>query len=228
MHESSQTLADLPCLLFSPESLAGSSESIPLIVFLHGSSESGSSLERVKDTGLPRVAEDSLPMVAEDQFPFLIVAPQAEKAKKPSLTWKPHTDAGRIVELVDELVMGHRADPRRCYLTGISVGAYAVWENAARFPDRFAALMPVSGGVPPEAKATKDIPAWLFAGGQDKNDWVCKTAAQFMPLYRQRSGFTRLSVDPTFGHDQSFWNQLYARQDLYEWLLSPQRGSTQG
>ena len=48
-------------------------------------------------------------------------------------------------------------DPARTYATGMSMGGYGTWEVALAAPERFAALVPVCGGVRPPRVARNTI-----------------------------------------------------------------------
>ena len=59
-------------LLYLPEGyLSDTTKKWPLLIFLHGSGESGADLEKVKVHGPPKLVEQG------KKFPFIIVSPQA-------------------------------------------------------------------------------------------------------------------------------------------------------
>ena len=145
-----------------------------------------------------------------------IVCPQAKEG------WKPHH--GDVLGLVDDLIASGAADADRCYLTGLSMGGFATWEIAAAFPTRFVALLPVAAGVPPEAAQTRELPVWVFAGGEDEYF----PAAQVEPAFHEQRGTgaeSRFTTVAGAHHDRAFWNEVYSRPDLYEWLLTHSRRS---
>lgn len=217
--------AGLNTLLFTPEPATDPDKGLPLIVFLHGNGEAGDSLteeslKKLEKTGLPRVIKDGPPLVHGREFPFLVAAPQAPRIKDQKYMWAHHTKRRRILDLVEELIEVHGADRSRCYLTGISNGAHAVWENAALGPDRFAALVAVSGGCPAKAiKKSKEIRAWVFSGKKDHWPNIREAPPKIMAI-RKDGAETRVTEEDE-GHDQAFWNKIYARPELYEWLLKP-------
>src|SRR5437899_2797410 len=57
-------------LTFLPKSYSANGRPVPLIIFLHGSGESGSDLNKVKMWGPPAIAEK------DPAFPFMVVSPQ--------------------------------------------------------------------------------------------------------------------------------------------------------
>jgi predicted peptidase len=145
---------------------------------------------------------------------MMIACPQAKEG------WRPHH--ADVLGLVDALIDTRDADPDRVYLTGLSIGALATWEIAAKAPTRFAALVPVAGGVPPEAKDTCHLPTWVFAGGADEHFNAAAVQADLEKSRSEGVGFT-LTIEPDGGHDRAFWNGVYSRSDLYAWLLRHRR-----
>ena len=57
--------------------------------------------------------------------------------------------AQAAITALDEALTEFGGDARRMYLTGVSMGAYGAWEIALLNPDRFAALIPICGGLRP-------------------------------------------------------------------------------
>ncbi len=182
----------------------------PLLVFLHGVGERGDSLDtldRLRVHSLPALAgADALPAVSGGPFPFLIACPQIAGR------WEEAVDA--VATVIDVVVGEHGGDPRRVYVTGISLGAVGCWEIAARVPG-VAAIAPLSGAVPGTA-ASVSVPAWIEVGERDpfvNADGVRRAVAG-------RAGDrTVLRVDPHGGHDGGYWDHVYGRAEPYRWLL---------
>ena len=112
----------------------------------------------------------------------------------------------------------YKIDDKRLYLTGLSMGGAGTWSLAAKYPDRWAAIVPICGGGDPEqAKAIKDLPCWVFQGDADNAGLVDKTrkmvdalkAAGGKPTYTEYAGI---------GHNS--WEMAYNTPALYEWLLA--------
>jgi predicted peptidase len=125
-------------------------------------------------------------------------------------------------DFIRELILEVHADRSRVYLTGISVGAYAVWENAKQDPELFAALAPVSGGISEsEESEPPSHPAWVVIGERDLEHvraWPDKVSS-----VRERGANIRLTVEPGGKHENPFWDNVYAWPELYEWLLTHSR-----
>lgn len=178
----------------------------PLILFLHGRGERGSDLELVKKHGIPKIVEE------REDFPFITVSPQCPEASY----WPVETD--NLVALLDEVTANYAVDPKRIYLTGLSMGGYGAWMMAMVYPDRFAALAPIcGGGVPVMAYRLKDVPVWTFHGAKDETVPIGESERMVNAL-RQCGGDVRFTVYPDADHDS--WTETYQNPELYEWFLS--------
>lgn len=175
----------------------------PMILFLHGSGERGSDIAKVKLHGPPKIAD------RDPDFPFVTVSPL--------LPAEEDWDTAKLARLLDHVVKRLRVDRTRIYLTGLSRGAHASWRWGAAEPERFAAVVPVSGrGDPSQACRLKDMPVWAFHGD---SDGVVTPFGSFAMVEAIRScgGKPRLTIYPDTGHDA--WTRTYDDPALYAWLL---------
>jgi predicted peptidase len=205
------TSARLPYLAITPAGFRTQSR-WPLILFLHGSEQRGNDLNLLKLNGAPNHALNS------PGFPFVVVAPQLPLGK----IW----DGDAVSVLVKQLIARFRIDATRVYLTGLSTGGYGVWSAAMKHPERFAAVVPVSGGgntvIPKHAEgaqllALRSLGVWAFHGGSDS--LVDPGESQRMVAELQRIGApdVRLTIFPSAPHD--IWSRVYDDPALYDWLL---------
>ena len=74
-------------------------------------------------------------------FPFILVSPQCPSSQW--WTW-PQLSA-TLSNLLDEVESKYAVDPERIYVTGLSMGGYGTWSLAMAYPQRFAAIVPISG-----------------------------------------------------------------------------------
>lgn len=179
----------------------------PLMLFLHGSGESGSDVEKVKVHGPPKL------LAAGKQFPFIVVSPQAPRAGG----W----DNLALLTLLDEIGEKYRVDPDRVYLTGLSMGGFGTWSLASEFPERFAAIAPIcGGGNPRSARRLRNMPTWVFHGAKDPT--VPLSQSQMMvDALKALGSDVKFTVYPEAGHDS--WTETYNNPELYEWFLSQKR-----
>lgn len=202
----------------------------PIILFLHGAGECGKDGLRPTEVGIGSAVRRN----AQD-FPTLVVFPQARRVE--ACSWRGEM-AAVAVRALDRTIAEFRGDPRRLYLTGLSMGGSGTLRVAAEYPGRFAALAPVcpdfggelsrphpAGGRPADpylalARAIGPIPVWIFQGRLDKHPPAEETRKLADALGRY-STEVRYTEYPGVGHD--VWDPAYAEPELIPWLLARQR-----
>ena len=195
-------------VLFVPHDYRGD-KPYPLILFLHGAGESGSDGQKQATVGLGRAIKRQ-----EKAFGFITVFPQSQHR-----TWKADSEDGRrAVDILAEVRHGYRIDPERIYLTGLSLGGYGTWSLATRYPDRWAAIVPIcGGGDPKQAEKIKDIPCWCFHGGADRTVPPARSREMIEAL-KAVGGHPKYTEYPKVGHNS--WDKAYATPELFPWLLA--------
>lgn len=181
----------------------------PLVLFLHGSGERGSELDLAAMHGPPKLAD------AGHEFPFVLVTPQCPEPSQ----WI--AELSTLSGLLDEVVAAHRIDPARVAVTGLSMGGYGTWSLAVRYPDRFAAIAPICGGMWLQSAAPlQNTPVWAFHG--DADDVVPISATeQIVTELRSVGADVRFTRYPGVGHDS--WTETYENPEFYDWMLSHRR-----
>ena len=104
----------------------------PLLIFLHGGSARGTDTLDLYDAG----PFDQI--YRGRNFPFIIVAPQCPK----QIRWSTEN---WFADFYFDLIKKYRIDTNRIYLTGVSLGGSGTWSLATKYPDKFAAIAPMSG-----------------------------------------------------------------------------------
>jgi len=199
-------------LLYLPPGYDARRGAWPLLLFLHGSGERGSHLERVKRHGPPPLLQQGR------QFPFIVVSPQCPEGE----TWS----VAFLDQLLREVQKRYRVDPDRIYVTGLSLGGYGTWSLAEAYPERFAAVAPVcGGGDPSRAAAMRRLPVWAFHGEKDLLVPVEESRVMVEAL-RKAGGNVRFTAYPDKGHD--CWTATYETPELYRWLLEQKREPPRG
>jgi predicted peptidase len=195
-------------LLFLPQGYDQGTNSWPLILFLHGSGESGTNLAKVKVHGIPNIVEQ------KKDFPFIAVSPQSRGGG-----W----NAEALNSLLDEVCSQYRVDKDRVYLTGLSMGGAGTWSLAIAHPEKFAAIAPICGrGTPASASRVKDLPIWVFHGGKDPTVPIAQSEAMVKAL-KDLGAEPKFTVYPDAGHDS--WTVTYNNPELYTWFLAQKRQS---
>lgn len=175
----------------------------PLLLFLHGSGERGTDLELVKKHGPPLIVEQ------RKDFPFVTISPQCPAEKN----W----NADELAKLVDHAANTLQVDPKRLYVTGLSLGGAGTWDLLAKYPGKFAAAVPICGpGDPAAAEKMKGTPIWVFHGAKDPDVPIAKSE-EMVEAIKKAGGNVKFTVYPEAGHDS--WTATYANEEVYKWLL---------
>lgn len=194
-------------LLALPEGYAAdTARKWPLVLFLHGSGESGNDLEKVKVHALPKLVEGG------KKFPFIVVSPQSS-----GFGW----DAEQLFRMLLDIKKKYRVDDDRVYLTGLSMGGFGTWALATRHPEMFAAIAPIcGGGNPEEAWKIRYVPVWCFHGAKD-NVVPITASRRMIDALKPLNPAVKFTVYPEAGHDS--WTETYNNDSLYTWLLAQSR-----
>ena len=214
-HPHTSEKAHINFLFYLPDEYGKDSrQKWPLILFLHGMGERGNNLDYLKTGGLPKKLE------SEQNFPFVAVSPQIESQDG---YWSADETTAVLFTLQEEIQATYSIDPERIYLTGVSLGAGGTWEIGLRYPDRFAALIPVMGyygypfGTPDNICDLKNVPIWAFHGAKDET--VPLDAEEgLVNALKVCGGHAQITIFPNAGHDIA--DEAYANPDLYAWMLS--------
>jgi len=217
----------LPYRLFAPRH-DGSTKKYPLVVFLHGASSSGTDNHRqLTGSGFWGtslwLSED-----VQRAHPSFVLAPQANPPR--GGTWvsrwrKPEGEPGGpeplelVVELVDRLVKELPIDPKRLYITGLSMGGFGAWSAITRYPHKFAAAVPVCGGGDPSAVMQNQTAVWAFHGAGDLMV-SAQRSREMVQAFRDAGAEAKYTEYPDLDHNS--WERAYQEPDLVRWLFSQQ------
>jgi len=206
--------AEAKYVLFKPKGAANpkEGETFPLILFLHGSGETGTDGKIQSTVGLGPVVKKQA-----ETFPAFVIFAQSHKR-----TWSANSnDANRALKMVDELCKSAPIDKDRIYLTGLSMGGYGTWSLAAAEPDRWAAIVPVCGGGNPKLVGKfKDLPCWCFHGDKDDAVKVSKSREMIEAL-KVAGANPKYTEYPGVGHNS--WDKAYGTPELFTWLFEQKR-----
>jgi predicted peptidase len=216
----------LPYRLFKPAKATADAR-LPLVLFLHGAGERGDDNQAQLKHGVWSFVRPE----SQERFPAFVVAPQcAANDKWADVNWgaPSHTMAERpaesmrlVMDLVPALLKEFPVDPKRLYVTGLSMGGYGTWDLVMRQPAVWAAAVPVCGGADDSrAASVAKLPVWVFHGG---NDGVVKTvrSRNIVEALKQAGGTPKYTEYPGVGHDS--WNPAYAEPELLPWLFAQKR-----
>lgn len=215
--------------VFVPTAAADASP--PVILFLHGSGERGDDNRKQLEVGLgPRVRARAA------DFPAIVVFPQAPDGTE----WSDNVPA--VLAQLEDATVEFGGDRDRVYLTGLSMGGYGTWDLALREPTRFAALVPVCGGLSggtrrpsltvqsvagePDpfaatARRLRAVPTWIFHGARD--DVVPPGQSRRMAAALQAAGAVDARYTEFAEANHNSWDPAYATDALWPWLFAQRR-----
>lgn len=197
---------------------------MPLVVFLHGAGERGEDNQAQLKHGVSEFYK------RRDKFPCYMVVPQCPTGKRwVERNWSEPTGSGTFVDspsdsmklvlgVVDQMIQSGNIDPKRVYITGLSMGGYGTWFAAGFEGTPFVAAAPICGGGDPSwASRYKEMPIWAFHGDADTAVPVARSR-EMIDAIQKAGGTPKYTEYPGVGHDS--WTQSYANDAFYEWLFS--------
>src|SRR5688572_25687874 len=206
----------------------------PLLLFLHGAGLRGSDNEKQLMHGA------RLFLIEENKkkYPAIIVIPQCPADSRwPSLIidrsrypvklafdyTKPATWPLRAAnELVRAIADTAGVDKSRIYITGFSMGGMGTFESVFRYPDLYAAALPICGGGDANAynKRLKNTSFWIFHGADDavvdaklSRDMASRLKALKIPV--------KYTEYPGVNHNS--WDNAFADPNYLEWMFMQTR-----
>lgn len=214
---------------------------LPVMLYLHGSGSRGDDNETpVK--GFSKFINDS-----PQNYSFIIVFPQCRSGK----FW-----AGEMTEMavkaLDDTVKEFDGDPNKLYLAGFSAGAYGTWQTALNYPKKFAALVPIAGGIAPLGSLSPEdravlsrkiaaleysanpyaevamnlrlTPVWVFHGEKDEAVPV-EESRKIVDELRRIGNQANYTEYPGMGHYSV--EAAFSEPGLFEWLAAQRLNETQ-
>lgn len=202
----------------------------PLVMFLHGAGERGEDGLMQTEVGIGTAIRRN-----PERFPCIVLFPQCPLEK----FWDsvlPELDA-----MLAEAQQHYNIDPKRLYLTGISMGGYACFTWGADHAERWAAILPVCGGGIPQdmnritaepidvskfgdlkdrVRALTTVPVWAFHGLEDKTVPPFRSK-QMVKMIEREGGSPKYTTYKDVGHD--VWNNVYAEEGVIRWMLEQHR-----
>ena len=200
----------------------------PLVLFLHGAGERGADNAAQLKHGAPLFAKPEV----REKYPCFVVAPQCPPEQKwadidwtsdtPTQPEKVSAPMALALGALEAVQKEFSIDADRLYVTGLSMGGYGTWDLVTRFPEKWAAAVPVCGGGDKAVAArAKGVPLWAFHGLEDPT--VKPARSQEMIAALVAAGGTPLfSEYPYVKHDS--WTVAYGEPELLPWLFAQKRG----
>jgi predicted peptidase len=201
--------------VYVPAKLAGKADQ-PVILFLHGIGQRGEGGFIPAGGTAGALATQYL-----EQVPAIALLPQCRKGQY----WHDPAMERMVMAAAEQTTAEFRADAKRLYLAGVSMGGFGVWHLASAHAGRFAAVVSICGGSPltagdrftPLARKVGRTPAWVFHGSEDR--LVPVTESRRMVEALKAVGGSRVRYSEYEGVGHNVWMNALAEPGLLPWLL---------
>jgi hypothetical protein len=124
-----------------------------------------------------------------------------------------------------------RVDPKRIYITGLSLGGYGTWTTVGAYPEVFAAAAPVCPGGNALSKAcaiaAENVATWGFHGDADgvvSYQVTVKMTNAINACAIKPNPLAKMTIYPGLGH--VIWDKVYKESGVLNWMLQFTNGST--
>lgn len=132
---------------------------------------------------------------------------------------KMSNELGAVLELLYAIEEEFSTDSDRYYVTGLSMGGFGTWDLLMRYPELFAAGVPVCGGADPSyAEVLKDVPIYTVHSTDDPTVPVFSTQAMVEAL--REAGNWKIVYKELEGYGHGVWNWTSEQASIWEWLFS--------
>jgi len=215
---------EMPYRLHLPDNY-DENKSYPVILYFHGAGERGIDNEITLKNGVQNFASDENRI----KYPCIIIVPQCPPAYRwVEVHWAlpSHTMPEQMslpmkhsMLLLNEITELYSADTNRIYVTGLSMGGFGTWDAISRFPNTFAAAVPVCGGGDLAfAKTLTGIPIWAFHGKLDKVVIPERSEHMIQEIIKHGGKFAKLTIYNNVAHNA--WVNAYSDQKMIDWMFA--------
>lgn len=234
----------LPYRIYVPE---GATEPLPVVLYLHGNGSRGTdNLKQLNTVGsatlypLYNYSEKAIFIAPQcptteniggEEVAQMWVEREAYPGSVAYLTEPVNKWLTAANELLDATVTKYNADKTRLYITGSSNGAGATWSLLTKYPEKFAAGIPVAGAR--DAEAAADIapalaktPVWTFHGTADETLPVAGTQGLVAAVNAAGGNVKYTEVE---GADHNtIWSIAAATPGFADWMFAQKRKVSSG
>ncbi|MDB6033077.1 MAG: hypothetical protein JWM16_3415 [Verrucomicrobiales bacterium] len=208
----------LPYRLLVPNNY-DSQRSYPVILYLHGAAARGTNNAEPLNWGPLLFLDEAL----RAKHQFFLVVPQCPldsgwlqiRGARPE--WSDALE--HSVEVVAKVLPAqYRLDPKRRYITGVSMGGGGVWMTVLRRPSFFAAAVPVCASGFPDLVVPRaaEVPVWVFHSDDDHIVPV-HYARDMVSAWKKNGGKPKYTEYTGLKH--SSWKKAYTEMEMFDWLF---------
>ena len=207
----------------------------PLVLFLHGAGERGADNQAQLTHGAMMFTNP----VNREKYPAIVLFPQCPKErfwpfdKQPKdlsdnrifpANYPISSTLQLVKNLLDQYIAAGNVDTDRIYILGLSMGGMGTFDMVCRFPDLFAAAIPICGGIHPERLqvAAGKVKFRIFHGDKDT----------VVPVEYSRQAYSTLKdcgADVEYfeivGCNHASWDPAFNRPDFLPWLFTQKKNN---
>lgn len=216
--------------LLRPEAMKAG-EKYPLVLFLHGAGERGSDNEKQLTHG----GQMWLNPVIREKYPAFVLAPQCPETGYWAYMERPKSFSpdempldvpvsplfSTLKDLLDTYLQMPQVDKNRIYIMGLSMGGMGTFDMAIRYPEVFAAAMPICGSVnPARLKVAKDVKFRIFHGDADNVVTPEGSRAAYKALKAAGADVEYIEFP---GCNHGSWTPAFNYPDFMSWLFNQKK-----
>ncbi len=208
----------------------------PVVLSMHGNGSRGSDNEKQ----LTYFSMNLNTEVFQSSYDAIIIAPQCPTSSNwVDMSSTPGSSAflsrtsmsaylNAAKELLDNIMSNYSTDRDRVYAIGTSNGGMAIWELMYRFPDLFAATIPVAGALDSAsaagyAKKLGKTAIWTFHGTADATCAVAGTRGLYKALSAAGKNVTYTEVKGSTHNN--IWYDAASTVGIVDWLFAHSRST---
>lgn len=200
--------ASLKYILTTPTAF-DKSESLPLVVFLHGAGERGEDLNALKRYCIPKLFTQNQDFGGLRAITLSPLCPQER-------TWYDYK--WEVISLIEAVASEYNVDRNHISICGISMGGFGTWEIALQVPELFSAVAPIcGGGMNWRGWYLRNVPIRVYHGRRDDVVPLSQSEAMVNSI-RLQGGNVEFTIYDDLGH--CCWDRAFEETDLISWLIS--------
>ncbi len=201
----------------------------PLVLFLHGAGERGTDNNKQLTHGSMMFSNP----VNQEKYACYAVFPQCPPDKYWPTPNRPDNFNSKepfpsnaeisqplalTKELLDKLTEEYPIDKNRIYVIGLSMGGMGTFDIVCRFPEYFAAAVPICGGINIERldNFRTNTKFRIFHGDADSVVPVRFSREAYVKLKEEGNSVEYIEF-PGVNHDS--WNPAFNQHDFFSWIF---------
>lgn len=197
--------------LYIPDSAKTSSK--PLVVFLHGSGESGSDIKKLQNYGFAKYINRE-----KKDYDTFILMPQLTSGEN----WNTSTNREKLMSLIKQIANENNVDKSRISISGFSLGTVAIPSLVEENPRYFSAIVFIALCTDGNSKVSyfRNTPTRLYHGGSDSS---CRPShsQEFANALKKNNGNVNLFILPNRPHN--IVDDVFKDGKVISWMTAQRR-----